>query len=163
MNPLRRPRLWARIVGTVAVLIAAWVLFVPVTVVYTTSDANPAPREITRIYSWWTTEQDLVYSDPTGADKTSPEAYIQQNHLTNSIRLDCGNIVGAGPHEQLQKPEGPTMCAQVRKSHRIVGLLLLALGVIGLLTAGRLPAEPEKYRNRYRQSWSQRRLLRRGR
>ena len=46
---------------------------------------------------------------------------------------------------------------------RIIGLSLLGLGVFGLLAAVKLPAKADRQSNRYRQPYSQRRLLKRGR
>ena len=164
MNPLRRPRLWARLAATTMLLIAAWVLLVPITAVYMTSDANPAPREVSSMYSWWTTEQDLVYSDVVGVDLARLDhTYVEQDHLANGIRLGCGNVFTTGSHEQLQEPDGPQVCSGLETPRRIIGLSLLGLGVFGLVAAVKLPARADRQSNRYRQPYSQRRLLKRGR
>jgi hypothetical protein len=164
VNPLRQPRLWARLAATTTILIAAWALLVPITAVYVTSDADPAPRDVSSMYSWWTSEQDLVFSDASGVDLLHlDQSYFDQDHLANGIRLGCGNVFTAGPHEQLEAPDGPLVCSGLETPRRIIGLSLLVLGVFGLLAAVKLPPGTERYRSQYRQPYSQRRLLKRGR
>lgn len=157
MNPLDRPKLWARVSGAALILAAAWTLLVPVTAVYVTALADPKPREVARLYSWWTNDQRIVYSDGSGLDlrKLTP-AEFEKRSVASGFRLDCGNAFGTGPHEQLQKPEGPQVCAEVRSSRRIAGLSLLVAGLIGLIISIKLPAESERRRNRYRRPLSQR-------
>lgn len=163
MNPLRRPKLWARLVGSVLVVLAAWLLLVPITVAYLTSDPDSPPRAVSTMYSWWTAEQDLIYTDPMGSDLNKPGGLtLDKTRLIEAYRLNCGNAFTAGPHEQVLDPDGPEMCATVETPRRIIGLSLLGLGVLGLLAAVRLPAEPERYRNRYRLTYQQRRQLKRG-
>jgi hypothetical protein len=164
VNPLRRPKLWARLTGGVLVLLAAWLLLVPITVAYQTNEAAAAPRAVSTLYSWWTSEQDLIYTDPTGADLNKLGGVsLGQTRLIEAYRLNCGNTFTSGAHEQLLEPDGPDMCSSSETPRRIIGLSLLGLGVLGLLAATRLPAEPERYRNRYRLPYRQRRRLKRGR
>jgi len=159
VNPFRRPKLWARLAGVVLVLLAAWLLLVPITVAYVT----PAPRAVSTLYSWWTSEQDLIYTDATGADLHKLDGVsLDQTRLIEAYRLNCGDAFTAGPHEQLLQPAGPDMCSSAETPRRIIGLSLFGLGVLGLLAAVRLPAEPERYRNRYRLPHRQRRQLKRG-
>jgi hypothetical protein len=164
MNPLHRPKLCARLAATALILAAAWTLLVPVTAVYVTTFTDPKPREVTRLYSWWTHDQRIVYSDGSGLDlpKLTP-AEFQQRPLASGFRLDCGNAFGAGPHEQLQRPQGPQVCAGVRSPRRTTGLSLLAAGLIGVFASIKLPTESEWHRNRYRQPLTQRLALWRSR
>ena len=154
------------------VVVAGWLLLVPLTVAYTSSDTvfgpNPGPvvRKVATLYSWWTSEQRLVYTDTTGIDlhQTNPTILADDSRLVDAYRLNCGNAFTHGPHEQLLlvKPDGPRICSSVRNPHRIIGLSLFGVGVLALLASLWLPAEPERYRNRYRQPYRQRRLLTRG-
>jgi hypothetical protein len=150
--------------ATAAILVAAWLLFVPIAVAYVTSDADPAPRDVSTLYSWWTSEQDLIYSDITAADLAhlDEDAFLSRDHLAEGFRLSCGNAFTTGPHEQLQQPDGPRVCSGVEGPRRIIGSSLLGLGVLSLLAAIKLPAKRDRNRNRYRQPYRQRRLLKRG-
>lgn len=146
-------------VALAAVLGAAWLLFVPVTAVYVTDngpgDRERGPRDISTVYSWWAHDEVLVYSDA---------ALNQPTHVVRGVRLNCGNTVTTGPHEQsLRESGGPRVCADLESSRRWTGLSLLVLGVVAVFVASKLPVEPERYRNRYRQPYSQRRALRRAR
>ena len=159
VNPLRRPRLWARLAATLLTIVAGWLLLVPITAVYETSDGpsdgDQGTRDIAVLYSWWTDDEVLAYSN----DGLSPTP-----HVVKGIRLGCGNSFTSGAHEQLlQGSDGPRVCSELETSRRIVGLSVAGLGVFGLLGAVKLPVEPDRYRNRYRQSYSQRRALKRGR
>lgn len=139
--------------AVLAVVASAWLLLVPVTVVYVTSKDHPAPYDIATRYSWWTTEQNFVYSD-TGTGQVA--------HLVNGVRLDCSNIVGTGSHE-LAAPSGSDACASVETPRFIASLVLFALGLTGLLVVARVAARPGGYQDRYRMSRAQRRALKRGR
>lgn len=165
MNPLRRPRLWARLVGGALVLVAGWVMLVPVTAVYVADFVNPFPTRVTKVYSWWTSDQRIVYSDATGFDLTqiSFADLGQKVKLAAGYRLGCGNAFGTGVHEQAEAPAGPAVCNGVRSPRRIAGIALLSLGIIGALASFRLPARSGTTPERYRQPRSQRRALRRGR
>jgi hypothetical protein len=157
LNRLRRPRRWACLAATAMVVVAAWLLFVPISAVYVTSDISSVdhlpPHDVSTLYTWWTSDESLVYSD----------AGLTETHVVKGVRLDCGNTFTAGSHEQQQQPDGPLVCAGVETARRIIGLSLITLGVLGLLGAVKLPIEPERYRNQYRQPYRQRRLLKRGR
>jgi hypothetical protein len=157
-----RPLAW--LVATAAIVVAAWLLFVPITVAYVTSDADPAPRDVSTLYSWWTSEQDLIYSDITAADLNhlDEDAFLSRDHLAEGFRLNCGNAFTAGLHEQLQQPDGARVCSGVEGSRRIISSSMLGLGVLGLWTAIRLPANRDRNRTRYHQPYRQRRLLKRG-
>jgi hypothetical protein len=139
------------------IVVASWLLVVPITAVYVMSDAmsndNLPPHDISTSYSWWTSDENLIYSD-SGFART---------HFVKGVRLGCGNIFTAGAYEQQQEPDGPRVCSSVQAPRRIVGVFLLTLGALGLLVALKLPAESEGYGNQYRQPYSQRRLLKRGR
>ena len=163
MNPLHRPRLSALVGAVLLGLAAAWFLLVPVTAVYVTSEANAAPHDVSSMYSWWTTEQDVIYTDATGADLAHiDEAFLAEPRLTEGVRVSCGTAFTAGSHEQA-KPEAPQACSEVEGPRRIVGVILLGLAMLGAVLAARLPAESEARRNRYQQPREQRRLLKRGR
>lgn len=163
MNPLHRPRRSALVGAVLLGLAAAWFLLVPVTAVYVTSEANAAPHDISSMYSWSTTEQDVIYTDATGADLAHiDEAFLAQPRLTEGIRVSCGTAFSAGSHEKV-KPESGQACSEVEGPRRIAGLILLGLAVLGAVLASRLPAESEARRNRYHQPREQRRLLKRGR
>jgi hypothetical protein len=164
VNPLRRPKLWARLVGAALVVLASWLLLVPITVAYLTADPDSPPQAVSTMYSWWTTEQDLIYTDATGADLNKLDRLsLDKTRLIEAFRLNCGNAFTSGAHEQLLDPDGPDMCASAETPRRIIGLSALGLGVLGLLAAVRLPVEPERYRNRYHLTYQQRRQIKRGR
>jgi hypothetical protein len=159
VNPLRRPRLWARLAATMMIIAAGWLLLVPITAVYVTSDgtsdSDQGPRAISTLYSWSTSDEVLVYSD---------DGLSKAPHVVKGIRLGCGNGFNSGAHEQLlQGSDGPRVCSEIKAPRCILGLSLVGLGALGVLGAVKLPVEPERYRNRYRQPYSQRRVLKRGR
>ncbi|WP_156935421.1 hypothetical protein [Pseudonocardia spinosispora] len=139
--------------AVLAVVASVWLLLVPVTVVYVTGKDHPAPYDIATRYSWWTTEQNFVYSD-TGTGQVA--------HLVNGVRLDCSNIVGTSDHE-LAAPSGPAACASVESPRFIWSLVLFGLGLTGLLLVAKVPARPRNYQDRYRMPRAQRRALKRGR
>jgi hypothetical protein len=151
---LRRPRRWVLAVAVVALAASGWLVLVPVTVVYVTGENTPAPQVITTRYSWWTTEQNFVYSD-TGTGR--------QPHLVNGVRLNCSSLLGTGPHENIQAPAGPQACASVQTPRLIGALVLFIIGAAGLPGAAFVPGRSQRERNRYRQPYRQRRALRRGR
>jgi hypothetical protein len=154
MQPFRHPRRWA-LAGLVAMLaVAAWLLLVPITAVYLTGEDDPAPRQVESRYSWWTPEQNLLYSDA---------GMTQHAHLVNGVRLDCGSVLRVGPHVAALAPAGPQACAALQSPRYIVALSLLALGLFGVLGAKVVAAESRLARTRYSQSYRQRRALRRGR
>lgn len=165
MSPLHRPRLVARLIGGLLVLVAAWVTLVPVTAVYVADFVNPFPTHVTRVYSWWTSDQRIVYSDATGFDLTqiSFADLGQRVELRAGYRLGCGNAFGHGVHEEAVAPAGPVVCSGVRKPRRIIGLSLLGIGLVGLVASFKLPARAGDTPDRYRQPRSQRRALKRGR
>jgi hypothetical protein len=137
-----------------ALLVAsAWLLFVPVTAVYTTSKENPTSHDISIRYSWWTTEQNFAFSDT---------ALAPQVHTVNGIRLNCGNTFSTGPSESALAPEGPQACAKVETPRCIGGLTAFALALLGLAGAALPPATGRDSSGRYRQPRSQRRALKRG-
>lgn len=158
MNPLDRPRRTVRVLAVLIALAAAWLLLVPITAVYVTSDANPAPRDLSSLYSWWTNEQSVIYDDVTGVDlnRANPQ------RLTEGIRMDCGTALSAGPHERA-RPAGPTVCAELDRPRRVTGLALLVVAILGVALARLVPAESARHRNRYHLSWRHRRRLMRGR
>ena len=139
-------RLWARLAGSAALLIAVWLLLAPITVVYLTAREDPAPQRISTLYSWWTADQDFIFSD-TGLG--------QQMHLINGVRLNCGNVFTTGPYERRRAPDGPQACADVETPRCLTGLTLLGAGLVGLLLARQLSAGPG--RNRYSVPYQQRR------
>lgn len=61
-----------------ALAASAWLLLVPVTVIYVSSSDGPEPREVSSRYSWWTSEQNLLHSDAVMAS---------QPHSVNGVRL----------------------------------------------------------------------------
>ena len=154
MNLLHRPRWCAGAAAAVAIAASAWLLLVPITAVYVTSAEDPAPHDVSTRYSWWTTEQNFLYSDAGLAPRP---------HTVNGIRLNCGNAFTAGPTEQALAPEGPRACGTVETPRCIAGLALFAVAVIGLLGITLLPATSRNSGNRYRQPRSQRRALKRAR
>lgn len=156
-------RLLARIIGAVLIAVAAWLLLVPITAVYTTNDRHPdQTRLVGTLYTWWTSEQQVVYVDATGVnpplyDPNNPERMPR----LNGIRLNCGNTFTSGVHEQSEEPDGARMCSEVEGTRRIVGLVLLVLGAVAVIGAGKLPSGTS--RDRYRQPLSQRLALWRSR
>lgn len=154
MNLLYRPRLWMYAVASAALLTVLWLVLVPVTTEYVTSDTTPTPRHVATRYSWWTTEQDLVYSD------TGPG---QRPHFVNGIRLDCSNLLRNGNHELAQAPAGPQGCAETESPRLVAALALFAVGLLALLAMPMVPSVSERYRNSYHQPYSQRRALKRSR
>lgn len=152
MNPLRRPRRWAKVAACAAIVGAAWLVLVPRTAVYLREIFDPAPYQVSSVYSWWSSDQDLVFSD-TGMS--------QVGHPVNGVRLDCGNSFTTGRHEQVRQPDGPQACATIETPRTIVGLVVLALGAFGLPAAGLLPRTTGP--SRYTQTYQQRRALRRSR
>jgi len=150
---LDHPRRWALVAAAAATVAAAWLLLVPITAVYVTSTEDPAPHDVSTRYSWWTTEQNFVYSDAG----LSPSP-----HTVNGVRLNCGNVFTVGPAEAALAPEGPRACGMVETPRCIAGLGLFAVAVLGLLGITLLPAAGRDSGNRYRQPRSQRRALKRG-
>lgn len=153
MTPLDHPRRWALIATAAASVAAAWLLLVPITAVYVTSSDAPTPNSVSSRYSWWTSEQNLTYSDTWLA---------QAPHTVNGVRLNCGNVFAVGPAEAALTPEGPHVCAMVETPRCIGGLALFAVAVLGLLGITLLPAAGRDSGSRYRQPRSQRRALKRG-
>lgn len=164
MSLLRWPRLWVLLTSAALVIAGLWLLVVPVTVVYTTSSSDSTPREVATIHSWWTNDQELMYTDATGVDLSRLSLIsMDQTRLIDAFRLDCGNLFASGPNEKMQAPVGPAMCASVETPRRVIALSLLALGVAAVLVAVKLSDRAESKRDRYRQPYSQRRMLKRGR
>ena len=153
MSVLDRPRWWVLIAAVAAIAAAAWLLLVPVAAVYVTSADDPTPHDVSTRYSWWTTEQNFLYSDAGLAPRP---------HTVNGVRLNCGNAFIAGPAEQALAPEGPRACATVETPRCIAGLALFAVALLGLLGTTLLPTAGGNSGNRYRQPRSQRRALKRG-
>jgi hypothetical protein len=147
---LLQPRRCVLAAVVAAFAVAAWLLLVPVTAVYVTSADNPTPHDVTSRYTWWTTEENFVYSDAGTS---------QHTHPVNGIRLNCANVFSIGPHEQAQTPAGPQACATVHTPRCIVALSLFVLALLGLLAIPMLPATTRRSQNRYRQPYSQRRAL----
>jgi hypothetical protein len=159
VNPLRCPRLWTRLMAALVIVAGSWLLLVPITAVYVmndgTGDVNRGPDSIAVLYSWWTSDEVLVYSDA---------GLTQTPHVVEGVRLGCGNSFTSGLHEQLvEGAHGPWVCSTVKAPRRILGLVLAVLGMASVLLSSRVPDESARYRNRYRQPYSQRRALRRGR
>jgi len=150
---LDHPRWWGLLTAAAASVVAAWLLLVPITVVYVTSAEDPAPHDLATRYSWWTTEQNFAYSD----SGLAPGA-----HTVNGVRLNCGNAFSRGPSEPALAPEGPQACSRVETPRCIGGLVAFALALLGLLAASLLPAAGRNSGARYRQPRSQRRALKRG-
>jgi hypothetical protein len=153
LTPLDHPRRWALVVAAAATVAAAWFLLVPITAVYVTSTDAPAPHSVTSRYSWWTSEQNFVYSDAG----LSPSP-----HTVNGVRLNCGNVFTTGPAEAALAPEGSRACGMVETPRCVAGLALFAVAVLGLLGITLLPAAGRDSGSRYRQPRSQRRALKRG-
>jgi hypothetical protein len=158
VNPLRRPRLWTRLAAALMVAAGSWLLLVPITAVYvldgSTEGGNDRPQSVSVLYSWWTSDEVLVYSDAGPAHAL---------HVVKGVRLGCGNSLVSGSHEQLvEGSDGPRVCSDIKAPRSIAGLVLAGLGVVGALVSTRVPDEPARYRNRYRQPYVQRRALKRG-
>lgn len=156
---IRRPRVCARLIAGVLVVVAGWLLLAPITAVYVVSNEASAsarePSSISTQYSWWTSDEVLVYSDTVLG---------QSPHAVKGIRVGCGNSFRSGAHVQfLRDFGGPQACSQVRSPRRSLGLVLLGLGLVGVLVARKLPVASTRHQRRYRQPYSQRRALRRAR
>ncbi|HZE39453.1 MAG TPA: hypothetical protein VE172_11655 [Stackebrandtia sp.] len=57
------------------------------------------------------------------------------------VRLGCGTAFTTGKDESNRyylEEDGPAACAELEKPRRVVGLVLAAIGVIGLFVATRL-------------------------
>lgn len=150
---LRRPRLYVWAAAVVAFLVAAWLLLVPITVVYLVSAEQPEPYRVSHVYSWWSSDQNLVFSD-TGMSG--------RMHLVQGIRLNCGNPFTTGEYEQSQTPAGPRACAQVEGPRRMVGLCLVGAAAVAAV-ATRWLRTTSTDQDRYRMPYAQRRALRRSR
>jgi hypothetical protein len=150
---LRRPRLYVWAAAVVAFLVAAWLLLVPITVVYLVSTEQPDPYRDSHLYSWWTRDQNLVFSD-TGMSGGK--------HLVQGIRLNCGTPFTTGEYEQSQTPAGPRACAQVEAPRRAIGLCLVAVAAVAAV-ATRWRRTRSTDQDRYRMPYAQRRALRRTR
>jgi hypothetical protein len=153
MTPFGHPRRWAVGASVVLAAPAAWLLFVPLTAIYVSDPANPAPHELTSRYSWWTAEQNLLYSD---AGPTS------NAHQVNGVRLHCGSAFVMGPRVIDHIPDGPQGCAQVKTPRTIAALVVIALCGVVILTLRALPATG-RTANHYTLSSAERRALRKSR
>jgi hypothetical protein len=136
----------------VLLAVAAWLMLVPVTVVYLVSQDIPAPHQISTRYSWWTWDENLTFVD---------SATAQGQHLVNGVRLDCGSLFTTGPHESTVLPDGPTACAGVETPRCLFALSLLVLALLAAVASSRVPVTAARYRNQYVQPRAQRRILRR--
>ena len=156
-----RRRGWAFAVAGVLVAVAGWMALAPVSAVYFTSLLDPTPHQLHTVYSWSTAEQDVLFSDATGADLAHYDGDTTKTRLTNGMRVACGNAFVAGPHEQEDAPDSPRVCSDIRGHHRVVALILLGLAVLAALTPLIARFLPERSDNHYRQPYAQRRALRR--
>lgn len=153
MNPLRRPRAWATAAACALMAVAAWLLLVPRTAVYLKEIFEPDPYQVSSVYSWWSSDQDLLYSDS--------EMSQTSGHPVKGIQIDCGNSFTTGEHEQVRDPDGPTACARIEVPRTIVGLALFTLGAFGTAAARWLRGS--RGAERYAMPYRQRRALRRSR
>lgn len=147
----------ARIGGVILIALAGWLLFVPVSAVYTVTKEDRTPRNVSTLYSWWTNDQELVYTE-SGLPPRPPE----QTPLVFGFRISCGTVFSAGAGEAAEAPLGPQVCADVERPRWIGGSILLLLGVAAFVLAQRLPAQGGEP-TRYREPWAQRRARRRSR
>jgi hypothetical protein len=152
VNLPRHSRRWAVAGALVALCASAWLLFVPLTAIYVSSAERPGPGGVSSRYSWWATEQNLLYSD----SGLGPQA-----HGVNGVRLNCGNAFTTGLKENAHRPDGPQACAQIEAPRVIVALLLFTLGLLALAAIRRLPASTRPEPGRYRRPYNQRRTQRR--
>lgn len=161
MSVVRSRRAWVRVASAVLVLAAGWIIFVPVTSAFTVGAPDQAPTRVATLYSWWTSDQELVYSDATHGEMSHPAAAgPSKDQFVEGYRLDCGNVFTSGPNEQSVGSAGPEACAETELPRKIAGPVLAVLGVLVLLISSRIAA-CGRPANRYRQPYSQRRLLRR--
>lgn len=124
----------------------------PLTVIYVSSTDGLQPLDVSSRYSWWTSEQNLLYSDAGMA---------AQPHSVNGVRLNCGNAFTTGRKENDHRPAGPHACAEVETPRGIEALVLFTLGLLALASLSRLPPSARSEPNRYRRPYSQRRTQRR--
>jgi hypothetical protein len=141
------------------ILLAGWILFVPVTAIYEVTTDDPAPRDVSTAYSWWTPEQKLIYPN-VSASWNGP---IDPANVLEGHRLGCGNSFTTGQHESIEEPSGPAACGAIETPRRVIGIILLVSGALGLIAAIRMRDRFGGRTTRYRQPYSQRRALRRGR
>lgn len=153
MRPFDHPRRWAVGAASAFAPAAAWLLFVPLTAISVSDPVGPAPRELTSRYSWWTSEQDLLYSD------AGPTSYA---HQVNGVRLHCGSTFVMGPHMIDHIPDGPQARAQVKTPRTLAALVAIGLCGAVVLTLRVLPATG-RTANRYTLSHAQRRALQKSR
>ena len=157
MALIRQPRLWTRILGLLVLLVALWILLIPITAVYVTTDVssidNLGPHDVSVLYSWWTSDESLAYSDG-GPDKT---------HVVRGVRLNCGNTILSGANEKQEKPDGPIVCSKIERPRHITGWSLLGFSIMILFAATKIPARTSQHHDHYRMGFRQRRLLTRGR
>jgi hypothetical protein len=129
-SPFRKPRLHVRLVAILALGYVAWLLFVPITVDYTTNDGEVTVSG-TR-YTWWAKNNNvsiLGALDPNSDD------------IMSMTLLDCGNSFTSGAYEADNQPDGPAACSDVETPRRFLAIGLAVLGVAGLVVAVRVPAE----------------------
>lgn len=139
------------------IALAGWLLLVPVTAVYVVTARDRTPHEVSTRYSWWTSDQELIYTE-----SGIPPRPAEQAPLVYGFRVSCGTAFTSGAAEAAEQPNGPRVCADVERPRGIGASILLVLGALALVVARRLPVrrgEP----NRYRRPWAQRRALRRSR
>lgn len=157
MNPLGQPRRAARIGAVALIALAGWLLLVPLTVAYVVTDRDRTPHEVSTRYSWWTSDQELVYTEAG-----IPPLPAEQTPLIFGFRVSCGTAFTAGAAEATEGPNASQVCADAERPRRIGAVILLALGAVALVVAFRLPAA-RREPNHWQQSREQRRLLRRSR
>jgi hypothetical protein len=132
-------------------------LLVPVTAVYAVTDRDRTPHEVSTRYSWWTGDQELVYTE-----SGIPPLPAEQTPLVFGFRVSCGTAFTPGGAEAAERPNAPQVCADVERPRRVGASILLLLGVLALVVAPR-PRATRGEPNRWRQPREQRRLLRRSR
>lgn len=157
LNPFGSPRRAARLGCVVLVALAGWLLLVPITAVYVVTDKDRTPHEVSTRYSWWTSDQELVYTE-----SGIPPRPAEQTPLIFGFRVSCGTTFTNGAAEVAEGPNASRVCTDVERPRWIGASVLLVVGVLALVVAFRLPAgrrEP----NRWQQPREQRRLLRRSR
>lgn len=103
---------------------AAWLLLVPLTVVYTVAEERTEPYDVSTVYSWSSSDQYLVYSDTF-----EPGGPV---HLVTGVRIDCGTLLTGGAHEPDRDPDGPRACAAIEGPR--VGAAS-GLGVVAVATS----------------------------
>lgn len=131
LNPLRRPRLWARAAAALMLIAGLVFLLLPVTAIYSL-DSDDNPYDIENIYGTRSDEALELPADMFGPGRPATDVV--------SVRLGCGTAFSSGEGEVKEGPDGPKACAVAERPRTIAGWLLTVLGVFGPVAGFALPS-----------------------